>query len=32
MYAMAINEREAMNLRESGERYLGGFGRRKVKV
>lgn len=30
-YAIAINEREAMNLKGSGKRHMGGFGGRKMK-
>jgi hypothetical protein len=31
MYITAINIKETMNLKESRERYMGGFGRRNEK-
>jgi hypothetical protein len=31
MHAITISEKEAINLKENGEWYLGGFGERKIK-
>lgn len=30
MYLIIVNEKEAMNMKESREVYMGGFGERKM--